>query len=60
MQQYSAPPAPQQQQPPPPQERQAPEPPAPAPQPKPQQNSFDAREYDEGNIEIPTFLRKRR
>jgi cell division protein FtsZ len=59
MQQYSAPPAPQQQQ-PPPQERQAPEPPQPAPQPKPQQNSFDAREYDEGNIEIPTFLRKRR
>ncbi|MBI1258857.1 MAG: cell division protein FtsZ [Chloroflexi bacterium] len=64
MQQYSAPPAPQQQpmQPPQslPQERQAPEAPAPAPQPKPQQNTFDARVYDEDNIEIPTFLRKRR
>ena len=61
MQQYSAPPAPQQQQPqqPPPQERQAPEPPPPQ-QPKPQQNNFDARVYDEDNIEIPTFLRKRR
>ena len=65
MQQYSAPPAPQQQQPmqpqqPLPQERQAPEAPAPQPQPKPQQNNFDARVYDEDNIEIPTFLRKRR
>ncbi|HVU13912.1 MAG TPA: cell division protein FtsZ, partial [Phototrophicaceae bacterium] len=57
MQQYSAPsaPQPQQQQPiQPPQER--PEP----PQPKPQQDSFKPREYDEDNIEIPTFLRKRR
>ncbi len=57
MQQYSAPSAPQPQQQQPmqsPQER--PEP----PQPKPQQDSFKPREYDEDNIEIPTFLRKRR
>ncbi|MEO8397362.1 MAG: cell division protein FtsZ, partial [Chloroflexota bacterium] len=59
-QQYSAPSAPQQQPQQPPQERQAPEPPPPSPQPKPQQNNFDARVYDEDNIEIPTFLRKRR
>ena len=61
MQQYSAPPRHSSQQPQqPPQERQAPEPPAPQPQPKPQQDNFDARVYDEDNIEIPTFLRKRR
>jgi cell division protein FtsZ len=52
MQQYSAPPAPANN--PPPQER-------PEPPPKPQQpDNFAARVYDEDNIEIPTFLRKRR
>jgi cell division protein FtsZ len=40
----------------PPQER-APEP----PQPRPQQDAYSSpREYDSDNIEIPTFLRKRR
>ncbi len=52
MQQYSAPPPPATQQ---PQEK-----PEPMPQPKPQQDSFSTRVYDEDNIEIPTFLRKRR
>ncbi len=53
MQQYSAPPPPANN---PPQEK--PEPPA---QQKPQQdNQYNARVYDEDNIEIPTFLRKRR
>ncbi|MCK6580486.1 MAG: cell division protein FtsZ [Anaerolineae bacterium] len=60
MQQY-APPVPQT----PPQERPAapPEPPPPAPQQRPQQSqpdSFSARVYDEDNIDIPTFLRKRK
>ena len=37
--------------------------PAPPPQPRPappQQDNFSARVYEEDNIEIPTFLRKRR
>ncbi|MBL8130659.1 MAG: cell division protein FtsZ [Anaerolineae bacterium] len=60
MQQY-APPVPQT----PPQERPAApaEPPPPAPQQRPQQSqpdSFSARVYDEDNIDIPTFLRKRK
>jgi hypothetical protein len=34
---------------------------APAPQrPAPQQDNFAARVYDEDNIDIPTFLRKRK
>ncbi len=56
MQQYSAPAQPpaQQQQPMPPEQ-------PPQPQSKPQQSdNFSARVYDEDNIEIPTFLRKRR
>lgn len=62
MQQYTAP-VPQN----PPQERQAPppmqEPPQQPPQrqqPPPQQDSFSSRVYDEDNIDIPTFLRKRK
>ncbi|MDL1900073.1 cell division protein FtsZ [Anaerolineae bacterium CFX9] len=40
----------------------APEPPAPQtrPAPQPEEPSFKARVYEEDNIEIPTFLRKRR
>jgi cell division protein FtsZ len=57
MQQYSAPPV--QPAAPPLQEKTPPEQ-APPPQPKPQQDNFNARVYDEDNIEIPTFLRKRR
>lgn len=55
MQQYSTP------QPPaaPPQERMQQEAPPP-PAPKPQQEQYAPREYDQDNIEIPTFLRKRR
>ena len=55
MQQYSAPQAPAN----PPQERIQQEPPPPPPQ-KPQQEQYAPREYDQDNIEIPTFLRKRR
>ena len=54
MQQYSAPAQP-------PAQQQQPVPPEQPPQPKPQQSdNFSARVYDEDNIEIPTFLRKRR
>ncbi len=54
MQQYSAPAQP-------PAQQQQPMPPEQPPQPKPQQSdNFSARVYDEDNIEIPTFLRKRR
>ncbi len=53
MQQYSAPAQPPAQQ--------QPVPPEQPPQQKPQQSdNFSARVYDEDNIEIPTFLRKRR
>jgi cell division protein FtsZ len=55
MQQYSTPQPPAN----PPQERMQQEAPPPPPQ-KPQQDSFAPREYDQDNIEIPTFLRKRR
>ncbi len=58
MQQYSAPPA--QPAAPAPQEKTPSEQPPQPPQPKPQQDNFNARVYDEDNIEIPTFLRKRR
>jgi hypothetical protein len=38
-----------------------PSPPPPQPRPAPtQQDNFSARVYEEDNIEIPTFLRKRR
>ena len=58
MQQYSTPAQPPAA--PPPQEK-APPAGEPPPQPqKPQQDNFNARVYDEDNIEIPTFLRKRR
>lgn len=56
MQQYSTPQPPAA---PPPQERMQQEAPPP-PAPKPQQEQYAPREYDQDNIEIPTFLRKRR
>ena len=57
-QQYSAPQQPQQQEsetPP-----AAPQPQTPAARPQPQDPSHSARVYDEDNIDIPTFLRKRK
>ncbi len=60
-QQFSAPPAPQPGPGAPAPQQQEQQPPAPAPQPRPApQENFSARVYDEGNIEIPAFLRKPR
>ncbi|MFQ3566768.1 MAG: cell division protein FtsZ [Aggregatilineales bacterium] len=59
VQQFSAPPAPQPGPSAPMQQEQQPPAPAPQPRPAPQEN-FSARVYDEGNIEIPAFLRKPR
>jgi hypothetical protein len=60
IQHQAAPPPPQQQ----PAQHQPQQPPAqqpPAQQPaRPQQQDFSARVYDEDDIEIPTFMRKRR
>jgi cell division protein FtsZ len=61
-QQYSAPaPSPQNLQQPAPERDLNPAPPPAQPRPAPtQQDNFSARVYEEDNIEIPTFLRKRR
>jgi hypothetical protein len=62
MQQYSVPPQPQNV-PPASQPEQPPAAPPPAtqqPKPQPGQESYSARVYEDDNIEIPTFLRKRR
>jgi cell division protein FtsZ len=59
--QYTAPAQPQQTAPQPPAPERDPNPAPPQPRPAPtQQDNFTARVYEEDNIEIPTFLRKRR
>ncbi|CAG0958219.1 partial Cell division protein FtsZ, partial [Anaerolineae bacterium] len=59
--QFSTPAQPPQTAPQPPQPERDPNPAPPQPRPAPaQQDSFSARVYEEDNIDIPTFLRKRR
>lgn len=59
--QFSTPAQPPQTAPQPPQPERDPNPTPPQPRPAPaQQDSFSARVYEEDNIDIPTFLRKRR
>lgn len=59
--QFSTPAQPPQTAPQPPQPERDPNPVPPQPRPAPaQQDSFSARVYEEDNIDIPTFLRKRR